>query len=61
MRWDYSAMIACIGEGRAPSAAELEKVAERMRREAFREAPVDAGLKRRIVRAALAALGRAQG
>jgi hypothetical protein len=53
-------MVACIGEDRAPSAAELEKVAERMRREAFRETPVDTGLKRRIVRAALAALGKTE-
>ena len=53
----YPAIAACLGEGRAPSRAEIRKVAKRIRREAYSDRPLGTSLRRAITRAALAALG----
>lgn len=56
----YPALIACIGEGREPSAQEVRRVAIRMAREAFPEKFAGASFRlsdyRTVCRAAQVAL-----
>jgi hypothetical protein len=53
----YPVIVACVGEGRRPSLAEIRRVIRRLRREAFPGRRIDGALRRQISLAALAALG----
>jgi hypothetical protein len=53
----YPVIAACIGEARRPSRSEIRRLIQRVRREGFPDAAIDAAMRRRISLAALAALG----
>jgi len=53
----YPAIVACLGEGRDPTLAEIAHVAKRIRREAFPAIVLSSACRHGIVLSALAALG----
>lgn len=56
----YPVIVACLGETRRPTRAELRRLARRIRSEAYPEGASDRRLRRSILRAALAALSGAE-
>lgn len=56
MSWSYSVIVSCIGEGRPPNPQELDKLATRIRKEAFQAEADDSELERRVLHVAQVAL-----
>lgn len=56
MSWSYSVIVSCIGEGRPPNSQELDKLAARIRKEAFQAEADDRELERRVLHVAQVAL-----
>lgn len=53
----YPVIVACIGENRPPTIAEVAHVAKRIRREAFPEVCLSSERRHEILLSALVALG----